>query len=382
MKNNFQFVQKDDAFIFQSNTIRYILSNPKIQSFNEYEEIDSEKYIMYYYYDVAIYKKVMIDYNDEIDEKIYDWQLVCQRNVYDFPAILQFKAILKQLLNTHIDLEEAQKITYCDDNIKGYLFNYQTDGFICEDFYRVTKTIIKEDHKKDIKLYSLYLGCTFDNQGDMENTGIYTEYISEEDIKLLYKMIKLFIKYSIEQYNNWVQTNNKTTQENLEIKNNKIYQYLGTKDKIYSIMKIGDSIEVILKSHKNSSSNHTIEKNIIIKDIKNNIIIDNKDNSYNLEDLRDIFLKNTDNDYNATLDEIINDYISCMGQDELNDLFNLKDTEFITKYRETIINRKALYREEHKLPFDISNYDERESQMDKNIKLIINKIKEKVKEKN
>jgi hypothetical protein len=50
-------------------------SQPSIQGFSDYISLTNEKEIMYYYYTVKIFKKVVTD-RDEEDNEIIKWKMV------------------------------------------------------------------------------------------------------------------------------------------------------------------------------------------------------------------------------------------------------------------------------------------------------------------
>ena len=86
----FKFNRHKNKFRWESDFMVLEFSNPSIEGFSSFTNLEDEKDIMYYYYTVKIFKK-MIDWDDEDDEKeIVTWKLVSKRKVYLFFLHMEF----------------------------------------------------------------------------------------------------------------------------------------------------------------------------------------------------------------------------------------------------------------------------------------------------
>ena len=68
---SFKFIQNGDSFTWESDSIKVKFSCPNIQPLKNNMIMTSQKDIMYYYYVVSIFKKVVVDWNEKTDEEIY-----------------------------------------------------------------------------------------------------------------------------------------------------------------------------------------------------------------------------------------------------------------------------------------------------------------------
>ena len=195
---NFKFTKDNNIFKWESNFMCLEFSEPEIQAFNEFADIDKERKqnnIMYYSYKVSIFKKY-IDY-DENDNEFVNKQLVSERYADDFNTIEQLQRILDFQLKDNT-VKNGQRIEYQSGKIE-YRKTLQSEGFACDDMYEITK-IVDENNNND--KYIVYVGNTYDFQGVSNSCGIRTSYVCSEDIKELLKCVNEFIDYSIEDNNN------------------------------------------------------------------------------------------------------------------------------------------------------------------------------------
>lgn len=189
-------------------------SKPTIQGFDDYTDITNIKGIMYYYYTIKIYKKYLS--YDKYNKDMAKYSLVSTRMTYDFPCITELKDIIEY------QLKNDPKINGQKDEYRSGLIEYRktlsTEGFACDDFYEITK--LSGDEDNEFK-YIVYVGTTYDSQGDLNSVGIRTPYVTEDDIKELLKCVNSFIKYSIDLHNKSNYINN----DRFKIIDNKIYEY-------------------------------------------------------------------------------------------------------------------------------------------------------------
>ena len=369
-----EYYIEGNKYIFETLSFRYVLSEPEIQPISEYEEIHDIKNIMFYYYDVDLFM-----FDEGLDEEEKDeWKLIRNIATYDFPALLDFKRIIELALADEV-YGNMQKSQY--NGIVRYQASYSTDSMFNEDAYEIKKIITMGENRKTEIRYDV---CFYDGSHD----GIYYDdfvgakirYITEEDLKVLLKMIDDFVQYSLDKHNQHTVKYNKLTQDSLFTKDNHLYQYVIDRndnvvieDKIDEIYIPGDKAALTLKGEQGKHN----DKIIIIKEILDGKILDKNGNAYNLEDIRDIFREHPDEDYSLKIDALAKDFLSCMGKEEVKDLGEMSKEDFVHKYYEAMVNRKAMFREEHRLPFPINikdSDDDREAVMLKNIDIIYEKL--------
>lgn len=345
--DNFKFKKVNNKFRWENDFMVLEFSDPSIQGFSDYISLTSEKEIMYYYYTVKIFKKIT-EYTGE-GKWSTKLELISERNTYDFPCILQLKWILNCQLkdNTTID---GQKHEYQSGKIR-YSKSMETEGFACDDFYEITKSVSPEN--KDDR-YVVYCGTTFDCQGDLNSCGIRTPYVSREDIEELLKCVSEFVRYSLDEHNK----GNDIYKDCFEVKNNKIYEYIIddnnklNKSKIESIFTIGDKVEIkIVIDNKEYDYDGTIiniknkEIELSTGDIINGECIVYINNDPTIE-----MLKYKEND-------IAKEFINILSDEEKEAFKNYDIDKLLDKYKMAIIDRTWMCRDEHKFNIDYKSGD-------------------------
>ena len=357
---------KKNKFRWEDDSVRLEFSNPSIQSHNEYLKIKNTEDIMYYYYDVKIFKKR--------DGKC---ELVCKRYTYDFPCILELQWILNYQLNNKVTKEDGQKIKYSNGEIM-YKRTLETEGFACDDFYEITRIDSESEDDDNCFRYVVYCGTTYDFNGDLNSLGIRTPYVKESDIKELLKCVNEFIQYSIDENNKEV----KIFKQSFEIIGNKLYKYEYdyknnkiNKNKISKIVTEDEKISLIIVSEEKQ---YEYDNCIIIKICDNSINIkdrygDNK--NIKIDQIRYFNSESTYDKLYYNIDEIVNDFISILNDNEKKE-FKINDTDILlNKWKSVIINRTAMCRDEHKFNIDYHTGDNVKA-VEPIVIEVINKIKE------
>ena len=317
MKNNFKFIKTDDnRFRWESNFMVLEYSEPSIQAFQEYLPVKDFKDIMYYYYTVKIFKK--IDNSKEI--------LVSERDVYDFPCIDELKWIIEHQLNNNPTIN-GQKIEYKSGDIR-YRETFETEGFACEDFYSISKST---DENNKNERYSIYIGTTYDDNGDLTSNGIRTPYINEHDLKELLNCVDSFIQYSIDCNNNAL----KKLNDKFIIKGNKLYEY-DYENNLDSIYVIGDFIEDITFIDNNRQCE---EHDLIISDMRDDKVFFKGGICLFTKDIRYMCTKVQDNKLTYNEQQCAEDFISILNTDEKHEFISNDVTELLLKYKNAIVNR-------------------------------------------
>lgn len=357
----FKFVEKDNKFSWEDNEVKIEFSEPTIETRKNYETIKSEKDIIYYYYTLKIFKKIEIEKNDS---SYYRWQLVNSISTFDFPNIMCLVDIIEKIISIS-PKKDGQKERLRDNNTR-YSYTLSTEGFAYEDFYSITKINISED-KTEKESYSLYIATALDKtQPDFNTCGIKLEYVTENELKELLKCAKSFIEFSIKIHNSKVVEYNKLLLSNKEIKNDKLYVYkientdlqessyekdIINKNELDYIFAKGDIIDAyILKDNKQNSY-----KNVEIINIQEEKIIvkDNYSNSLQdifINELIDIFNQITEENKHKLFfnqQEIADEFLSILNKQEINEIKKMSNEEIFIKYKDAIVNRTHICREEH-----------------------------------
>lgn len=317
MKNNFKFVKtNDNRFRWESNFMVLEYSEPSIQAFQDYLPVKDFNDIMYYYYTVKIFKK-----NNKSKEI-----LVSERYVYDFPCITQLKWIIEHQLNNNPTIN-GQKIEYESGDII-YREIFESEGFACEDFYSISKST--DENNKNEK-YSIYIGTTYDGNGDLTSNGIRTPYINRLDLKELLNCVDGFIQYSIDKNNNELAK----LEDSFKTKDNKLYEY-DYDNKLESIYTIHDTIKDLTYIKNNEQIK---DRELYITNIKDDKIIFGNELTIYRKDLRYICNKVQEHKLTYNEKQCAKDFITILNNDEIEE-FKTNDIDYLLdKYKHAIVNR-------------------------------------------
>lgn len=365
------FYTKNDKFRWECGDVRIEFSAPVIQAYNEYIEISSMSEVMYFYYTVKFYKKAYSSWNEETDEEIKKWKLVSQRNVYDFPCIEQLQYIIENIIKK-TDSKDCQKIKY-SDGTTAFLYTMETEGFVCEDVYKVTKLF---SEKKDAR-YSLYAGCTFDLQGDQESTGIYVNQLNEEELGVLLDCVNSFLDFSIGCHNQDVVESRQAHLNSLQTIDGKLYKYkinhynvmYGQIDVIYSV---GDKVDLYTEPYDKDLLGAKITG---IEEDSITVRLNKKSYTVSFPQIYHIYEKISDEALYYNIDEIEDDFKNFLSPIMIDDFKNLSVVDLLEKYGDAIIARTWMCRSEHNLPLLTTDNGNHEN-VYANVKNIITKIKE------
>lgn len=345
--SNFKFKRVKNKFRWESDFMVLEFSEPSIQGISSFIKLESEKDIMYYYYTVKIFKKVA-EWTDN-DEEIIKWKLVAKRHTHDFPNLLDLKYIIEYQLEDDTTIN-GQKLEYRDGDTR-YQKIMSTTGFACDDFYEIKKIV--ESDGKDFG-YTVYVGTTFDRQGDLNSVGIRTPYVDRNDIHQLLNCVSAFVKYSIDEENKIIDSYISA----YEVKNNKIYEY-GidengvNKNKIENIHTIGDILDIDIVINNKEYSYYKV----VISEISNEQITLNNGDTIKPNSI--VFISNNPTDemvhYKET--EIAQDFINVLSDEEKQEFINYNTETLMNKYKMAIIDRTAMCMDEHQFNIDYNSGD-------------------------
>ena len=372
---------------FSSENFKVEYSSPYIQGWDENAYCKSEADILYYYYNINIFKH---------DEEKDRWKKHLFISVYDFPAISLLKKMLNAFIHDEIDIKTYQKV----EGMHGYTFySYMTERLnLGDDFYRIEHSFcIDEEGKKGKDFYSLSIGKT-SHCGSKEMESVDFLYLSKDDLKTVYEAVEGFINYSIEHQNKLIVKRNKASLKSWFTDDNKIYQMIpGTKN-IDSIFCVGEKLEEIIVlvgdiNSKDFASSYF--KDCVIQEVyKDRIIInsgykgDCRNHSSEMVTTPETIYLNTilyifddlsDSErLHYSEEEIQKDFLSILSPRDKKE-FITRDVDFLfDKYSEAIINRVWMCRDEHNLPERVKSSEYHENVYE-SVKVIIKAIKEELK---
>lgn len=382
---NFSFIRNKNKFNWESSDIRLVFSKPSIQAHNDYVKLNDEKGIMYYYYDVEIYKRIIVDWDDarEDDEDggaIYKWKLVTKRSMYDFPSILDLKYIINYFKTLDVK-ENGQKTILRNDDI---IYSYRTDttSFASEDLYEITKyERVAKDEESWVGppiYYTFYMGCSFDCQGDNNSEGIRINYLTQESMDTLYKCVAAFVNYSIERHNKNVEEHAKISAKSKVYSDNLLYQYYdyGNKKqlkKIEAFYVVGDYVQI---TYIENDKENDIEAKITKMNEKE--IVTEKDVIIPLEKI--VYITNRVENHKLFFneEEVAKDFFEIMNN-SLKKEFSENSVEYLLdKYDDAICDRTWMCREEHNFTYKLEpeEYMDNIKKIRPCIEYVIKRIKE------
>jgi hypothetical protein len=235
----------------------------------------------------------------------------------------------------------GQKHEYRSGKVE-YSSTFCTEGFACDDFYEITKFV---DENNENPNYVLYIGCTFDSQGDLNSEGIRTPYINEDDVKELLKCVEGFIQYTIDKHNIGVKNHIKEETSNKIIINGKIYEY--ENGKLESIYVIGDTGDFTIIKDKDAAPYSIDFNRVTITNLTGNTVLFSNGEEVNVHDILYI----SDNIINEKLkygiNEIAKDFVDILNNVERIEFANSSIDDLYNKYRSAIVDRTWMCRSEH-----------------------------------
>lgn len=349
--SKFEFIKKDDTYIWENEHLAIEFSNPSVQGFEDFTKLTSENQIMYYYYLVQIYRKFE-DWDDD-DNEFVNKELVSERYTHDFPTITQLKWILEYQLNNN-DIEDCQRIEYESGKVH-YSKTISTEGFACDDFYEIRKFM--NDKGGDVK-FIVYAGTTYDCQGDLNSSGIRTPYVNREDIEQLLQCVNEFIQYSLDKHNE----NIELAKGCYEAKHNKLYEYLVNdegvqKDIVESIFAPGDNLDITTVVENREFEYYGVQLTEVTDTIIHIIDDEGCKKTIDIDSIVFISSNITNEKLSYNEQEIVHDFVSILTEEELNEFKSLDSDVLLGIYKLAIIHRTAMCRDEHQFDIDYRSGD-------------------------
>lgn len=376
-----KFEKNGENFSFYSENIKVIFSEPTIQAHDEYGACKEEKDILYYYYGVEVLSK----------KHSNRWKQIFSLGTYDFPEILNFKLMLEVLLNGKLNIEEYQKAD-CGEGHVWYTYHLDSSP-LCEDFYTVTHSILKEDGDVHHETYTISVGKALDFSCS-EVQSVSLGNLSKTDIQTIYQCVEEFVDYSIEKTHNINVERNKTGLESFKIKDGKLYEMNKDGTEVVAVYVPGDKIEEVKILHGDINSKDfkstsicrftidAITKDSIIissgyEDIRRDFRRINEPEEIKLNVILDVFDYVSEEKLKYNEEEIAEDFILVLSEKEKEE-FKIRSEDLLFKrWNQAILNRTWMCRDEHNLPKRVENNGQHEN-VYASIKEIIKIIKTKL----
>lgn len=345
--SGFKFQKVNETFRWESDFMALEFSRPSIQGFQEFIHLTEPNEILYYYYTVKIFKKIS-SWGEE-DRHIITEELVTERSAYDFPQVVDLKNILEFQLKDDTTVG-GQKLEYTSGDIR-YSKVVATEGFACDDFYEVTKSVNPEGLDDR---YIVYCGTTFDPQGDLNSSGIRTPYVDREDIEELAACVNAFIDYSLKEHNEQIGM----MRNSFEVRNGKLYEYAIDEDvlnrnQIESIFAVGDLLDVKTVVD-NREKNY---KKVTMVEIGNGIIRLQDGVTIPVDTIAYVNNEPSKEMLRYKEEAIANEFLSVLSDDEKEEFQNEETDFLLTKYKRSIIDRTWMCRDEHQFDIDYQTGD-------------------------
>lgn len=343
----FRFVRENDTFKWESNFMVLEFSNPSIQGFSEHAYLTSAEEIFHYYYCVKIYKKT--HRWDEDDNQSTEVTLVCERNTYDFPRILSLKNILEFQLKDNTVIG-GQKIEYVLGDVR-YSKSVETEGFGCDDFYEVKKSV---DADGENEKYVVYCGTTFDAQGDLNSVGLRTPYVERKDIEALLACVNEFVQYTLDEHNDQVRLWNSV----YGVENGKIYEYElqkngVNKDVIEAMHTTGEVLDIV-SLVDNKETKHS---DVVLSKIETDAVYLTDGERIATDTICYVSNNPTDEMIRYKEEEITKEFVAILSPSEKEEFSKESVENLFVKYSSAIINRTWMCRGEHAFNIDYKTGD-------------------------
>ncbi len=377
---NIKFHSEADKYSFESENMKIVFSEPNIQAWDEYGYCKNSKGILYYYYSVEAFIK-----------KNNKWKEFFELGTYDFPQILVFEEMLKIILSGLRNPEDYQKVVVNEEENHYWLLKTYDLGAFSDDYYAVKHEIYMEHGVKEKESYSVIVGKPFDIHCD-EVQSLEFKQLSKGDLEVIYRCICGFINYTIQKHNDRAVEYNKSEIQSWFISEGKLYKMTEDGTGIDSVYVAGDKIDTakVLCGDLNSSDFYSIDfshfsidaieddgfiiSSGVVEDRNRNYRKITKSKKIKLSVLISLFEDMQDEKLAYSEDEIVLDFMSILSESEKEE-FRKESVDFLyTKWKNAILNRTWMCRDEHNLPKRVKDTGNHEN-VYASIRVIVESIK-------
>ena len=352
-------------------------SNPSVQGFaGDFEPIgdDGPKGILYFNYDVALYRKKPsfvlrnASKNEEKETYGFKWKKVLSTNVRTFPALFAFKEILERARSASRD-DSWQKIPGTDGDEAWTIFE-DTLGVVSEDYYGIRKTETSWIEPS----YRLFVGRGFDAQGDVAVKSA-SFPVTGNDVDEIVAMLERFVARAIERHDFEAAVMRKKASDALsafggalhvdkldferdeedELKGVSLERIMHAGDKLeLSVVRNDRQFEVrgVMVEARDGElelSDATITRNGgSIRETVERLTIPFSDVAYVAEDTFSTEAGNPR--LNDGIEKVEADFLASLNEAERAEIVALDEDEAVRRYVNPLINFAWLMRNEHDLP--------------------------------
>ena len=194
--------------------VKIVYSEPRIQPWESVVHVNGRKDILYYYYDMDVYRK-----------KEKEWKKELSANIWDFPQILAIEDVYARLNENNFtdgtwQVDKNGKYTW-------YVKSYTLGDFAPEDFYKIEKNILVYDEEQH-ESFCLTIGSGMEygcqNQSDVIKSIVLSS-LSREKMDTFINTVREFIQTTIVYHNTKQDERINAEKEARKIKNGKMYEY-------------------------------------------------------------------------------------------------------------------------------------------------------------
>lgn len=205
-------------FVLEVNENRMIVSNPSIQSFNEFNYVNRNS-IMYFYYDTEIqfdreYSKFNNHSKGDLGRKPtkHDWVSIIKDDVFEFGIMRSLSEAIDFIMK--YDMKDAQKEYFLiergsdkrsETDYEG-VYHYSFTGMCEEDILDFTKKCryfessynpkTKCNEPKYVEWYEIYFGIG--NESKENTVGFKCSRLKNEDLLVIKEWVEAFMSYAEE----------------------------------------------------------------------------------------------------------------------------------------------------------------------------------------
>ena len=192
--------------------VKIVYSEPRIQPWESVVHVNGRKDILYYYYDMDVYRK-----------KEKEWKKELSANIWDFPQILAIEDVYARLNENNFtdgtwQVDKNGKYTW-------YAKSYTLGDFAPEDFYKIEKNILVYDEEQHESFcLTIGSGMEYGNRSDAIKSLVFSS-LSREKMDTFINTVREFIQTSIVYHNTKQDERINAERETRKIKNGKMYEY-------------------------------------------------------------------------------------------------------------------------------------------------------------
>lgn len=192
--------------------VKIVYSEPRIQPWESVVHVNGRKDILYYYYEMDVYRK-----------KEKEWKKELSANIWDFPQILAIEDVYARLNENNFtdgtwQVDKNGKYTW-------YAKSYTLGDFAPEDFYKIEKNILVYDEEQHESFcLTIGSGMEYGNRSDAIKSLVLSS-LSREKMDTFINTVREFIQTSIVYHNTKQDERINAEREARKIKNGKMYEY-------------------------------------------------------------------------------------------------------------------------------------------------------------